>query len=211
MRLSRFHLHTTREVPADAEIASHRLMLRTGLIRRLAAGLYTWSPLGLRVVRKVEAVVREEMTAAGAVELLMPAVQPRELWEESGRWEVFGGQLLKLQDRKQAWYCVGPTHEEVITDFARNELSSYKQLPVNFYQIQTKFRDEIRPRFGVMRSREFLIMTPNRSISMPAGWRTNTTICTPPIPVSSPGWAWISARCRPTRAPLAAMHRRSST
>lgn len=157
MRLSRFHLHTTREVPADAEIASHRLMLRTGLIRRLAAGLYTWSPLGLRVLRKVEAVVREEMNAAGAVELLMPAVQPRELWEESGRWEVFGGQLLKLQDRKQAWYCVGPTHEEVITDFARNELSSYKQLPVNFYQIQTKFRDEIRPRFGVMRSREFLM------------------------------------------------------
>ncbi|MEN1943527.1 proline--tRNA ligase [Luteimonas sp. MJ293] len=157
MRLSRFHLHTTREVPADAEIASHRLMLRSGLIRRLAAGLYTWSPLGLRVLRKVEAVVREEMDAAGAVELLMPAVQPRELWEESGRWAVFGGQLLKVQDRKQAWYCVGPTHEEVITDFARHELSSYKQLPVNFYQIQTKFRDEIRPRFGVMRAREFLM------------------------------------------------------
>ena len=157
MRLSRFHLHTTRETPADAEIASHRLMLRAGLIRRLAAGLYTWSPLGLRVLRKVEAIVREEMDAAGAIELLMPAVQPRELWEESGRWEVFGGQLLKLQDRKDAWYCVGPTHEEVITDFARNELSSHKQLPVNFYQIQTKFRDEIRPRFGVMRAREFLM------------------------------------------------------
>ncbi|MGO1541798.1 MAG: proline--tRNA ligase [Luteimonas sp.] len=157
MRLSRFHLHTTRETPADAEITSHRLMLRAGLIRRLAAGLYTWSPLGLRVLRKVEAVVREEMDAAGAIELLMPAVQPRELWEESGRWQVFGGQLLKLQDRKDAWYCVGPTHEEVITDFARNELSSYKQLPVNFYQIQNKFRDEIRPRFGVMRAREFLM------------------------------------------------------
>ncbi|MGO1720527.1 MAG: proline--tRNA ligase, partial [Luteimonas sp.] len=157
MRLSRFHLHTTRETPADAEITSHRLMLRAGLIRRLAAGLYTWSPLGLRVLRRVEAVVREEMDAAGAIELLMPAVQPRELWEESGRWQVFGGQLLKLQDRKDAWYCVGPTHEEVITDFARNELSSYKQLPVNFYQIQNKFRDEIRPRFGVMRSREFLM------------------------------------------------------
>ena len=157
MRLSRFHLHTTRETPADAEITSHRLMLRAGLIRRLAAGLYTWSPLGLRVLRKVEAVVREEMDAAGAIELLMPAVQPRELWEESGRWQVFGGQLLKLQDRKDAWYCVGPTHEEVITDFARSELSSYKQLPVNFYQIQNKFRDEIRPRFGVMRAREFLM------------------------------------------------------
>ena len=157
MRLSRFHLHTTRETPADAEIASHRLMLRAGMIRRLAAGLYTWSPLGLRVLRRVEAVVREEMDAAGAIEMLMPSVQPRELWEESGRWEVFGGQLLKLQDRKEAWYCVGPTHEEVITDFARNELSSYKQLPVNFYQIQDKFRDEIRPRFGVMRAREFLM------------------------------------------------------
>ena len=157
MRLSRFHLHTTRETPADAEIASHRLMLRAGMIRRLAAGLYTWSPLGLRVLRMVEAVVREEMDAAGAIEMLMPSVQPRELWEESGRWEVFGGQLLKLQDRKESWYCVGPTHEEVITDFARNELSSYKQLPVNFYQIQDKFRDEIRPRFGVMRAREFLM------------------------------------------------------
>ena len=157
MRLSRFHLHTTRETPADAEVASHRLMLRTGMIRRLAAGLYTWSPLGLRVLRRVEAVVREEMDTAGAIEMLMPSVQPRELWEESGRWEVFGGQLLKLQDRKEAWYCVGPTHEEVITDFARNELSSYKQLPVNYYQIQTKFRDEIRPRFGVMRAREFLM------------------------------------------------------
>ena len=157
MRLSRFPLHTTREVPADAEIASHRLMLKAGMIRKLAAGLYTWSPLGLRVLRRVEAVVREEMDAAGAIEMLMPSVQPRELWEESGRWEVFGGQLLKLQDRKEAWYCVGPTHEEVITDFARNELSSYKQLPVNFYQIQDKFRDEIRPRFGVMRAREFLM------------------------------------------------------
>src|SRR5690625_79384 len=153
MRLSRFHLHTTRETPADAEVASHRLMLRAGMIRRLAAGLYTWSPLGLRVLRKVEAIVREEMNAAGAIEMLMPSVQPRELWEESGRWDVFGGQLLKLQDRKEAWYCVGPTHEEVITDFARNELSSYKQLPVNFYPIRSKFRDESRPRFGVMGAR----------------------------------------------------------
>jgi prolyl-tRNA synthetase len=157
MRLSKFHLNTTRETPADAEIASHRLMLRAGMIRRLGAGLYTWSPLGLRVMRKVETVVREEMNRAGALELLMPTVQPRELWEETGRWEKFGGQLLKIKDRKQAEYCYAPTAEEVITDFARNELQSYKQLPVNFYQIQTKFRDEIRPRFGVMRAREFLM------------------------------------------------------
>ncbi|GAB2625704.1 proline--tRNA ligase [Novilysobacter erysipheiresistens] len=157
MRLSQFHLHTSKEVPADAEVISHKLMLKAGMIRKLASGLYTWTPLGLRVLRKVERVVREEMDAAGAIEMLMPAVQPKELWEETGRWEKFGGQLLKIQDRKQAWYCYGPTHEEVITDFARNELASYKQLPVCFYQIQTKFRDEIRPRFGVMRAREFLM------------------------------------------------------
>ncbi len=157
MRLSRFHLATIKEVPADAEIASHKLMLRAGMLRKLAAGIYTWSPLGLRVLRKVEAVVREEMNRAGAIELLMPSVQPKELWDETGRWEKFGGQLLKIRDRKDAWYCYGPTHEEVITDFARTELKSYKQLPVNFYQIQTKFRDEIRPRFGVMRAREFLM------------------------------------------------------
>ena len=157
MRLSQFHLATVKEVPADAEIASHRLMLRAGMIRKLASGLYTWAPLGLRVLRKVENVVRDEMNRAGAIELLMPAVQPKELWEETGRWEKFGGQLLKIKDRKDQEFCFGPTHEEVITDFARNELKSYKQLPVNFYQIQTKFRDEIRPRFGVMRAREFLM------------------------------------------------------
>ncbi|ALN79263.1 proline--tRNA ligase [Lysobacter antibioticus] len=157
MRLSQFHLHTSKETPAEAEIVSHKLMLKAGMIRKLAAGLYTWSPLGLRVLRKVERAVREEMNAAGAIEVLMPSVQPKELWEETGRWEKFGGQLLKIQDRKEAWYCYGPTHEEVITDFARNELASYKQLPVNFFQIQTKFRDEIRPRFGVMRAREFLM------------------------------------------------------
>ena len=157
MRLSQFHLNTSRETPADAEIVSHRLMLRAGMIRKLAAGIYTWSPLGLRVLRKVEAIVREEMNRAGAVELLMPSIQPRELWEETDRWAKFGGQLLKIVDRKRAEYCYGPTHEEVITDFARNELRSYKQLPVNFYQIQTKFRDEIRPRFGIMRAREFLM------------------------------------------------------
>jgi prolyl-tRNA synthetase len=157
MRLSQFHLATVKEVPADAEIASHRLMLRAGMIRRLASGLYTWSPLGLRVLRKVERIVREEMDRAGAIEMLMPSVQPKELWEETGRWEKFGAQLLKIKDRKQQEYCYGPTHEEVVTDFARNELKSYKQLPVVFYQIQTKFRDEIRPRFGVMRAREFLM------------------------------------------------------
>jgi len=157
MRLSQFHLHTSKEVPADAEVVSHKLMLKAGMIRKLASGLYTWTPLGLRVLRKVERAVREEMDAAGAIEMLMPSVQPRELWEETGRWEKFGGQLLKIRDRKEAWYCYGPTHEEVVTDFARHELSSYKQLPACFYQIQTKFRDEIRPRFGVMRSREFLM------------------------------------------------------
>jgi len=157
MRLSQFHLHTEKETPAEAEVISHKLMLKSGMIRKLASGLYTWSPLGLRVLRKVEAVVREEMNRAGAIEMLMPSIQPKELWEETGRWQRFGGQLLKIKDRKEAEYCYGPTAEEVITDFARNELASYKQLPVNFYQVQTKFRDEIRPRFGVMRAREFLM------------------------------------------------------
>jgi prolyl-tRNA synthetase len=157
MRLSQFHLSTSKETPADAEILSHQLMLRTSMIRKLAAGLYTWSPLGLRVLRNVERVVREEMNRAGALEVVMPTVQPKELWEETGRWQKFGGQLLKLKDRKEAEYCYAPTAEEVITDFARQELRSYKQLPVNFYQIHTKFRDEIRPRFGVMRAREFLM------------------------------------------------------
>jgi prolyl-tRNA synthetase len=157
MRTSKFHLFTTRETPADAEIASHQLMLRAGMIRKLTAGIYTWTPLGWRVLRKVENIVREEMDRAGYLELLMPAVQPAELWRETGRWEDFGGQLLKLQDRAGREYVFGPTHEEVVTDLARNELRSYKQLPVTFYQIQTKFRDEIRPRFGVMRAREFLM------------------------------------------------------
>ena len=157
MRLSRFHLSTSKETPADAEVVSHQLMLKAGMIRKLAAGLYTWSPLGLRVLRNVEAIVREEMNRAGAIEMLMPSIQPKELWEETGRWQKFGGQLLKIRDRKDAEYAYGPTHEEVVTDFARNELRSYKQLPLNVYQIQTKFRDEIRPRFGVMRAREFLM------------------------------------------------------
>jgi len=157
MRLSKFHLHTTKETPSDAELTSHRLMLRAGMIRKLASGLYTWSPLGLRVLRKVERIVREEMDAAGAVELQIPTIQPRELWDATGRWEKFGGQLLKIKDRKEQEFCYSPTAEEAVTEFARQELSSYKQLPVNFYQVQTKFRDEIRPRFGVMRAREFLM------------------------------------------------------
>ena len=157
MRYSEFGLTTLKETPAEAEIVSHQLMLRAGLIRRLASGLFTWMPLGLRVLRKVEAVVREEMDRAGALELLMPAVQPAELWQESGRWDKYGSLLLRMNDRHDRAFCFGPTHEEVITDIARRELFSYKQLPVNFYQIQTKFRDEIRPRFGVMRAREFIM------------------------------------------------------
>jgi len=157
MRTSEFPLQTLKETPGDAEVASHRLMLRAGMIRRLAAGLYTWLPLGLRVLRKVERIVREEMDRAGALEMLMPAVQPAELWQASGRWERYGPELLRFHDRHQRDFCFGPTHEELITELARNELRSYKQLPVNFYQIQTKFRDEIRPRFGVMRAREFVM------------------------------------------------------
>lgn len=157
MRTTQLQIATTKEQPADAEVISHQLMLRAGLIRRLASGLYTWMPMGLRVLRKIEQIVREEMNNAGAAELLMPAVQPSELWEESGRWGQFGPELLRFKDRHGRDYCMGPTHEEVITDIARRDLRSYKQLPVNFYQIQTKFRDEVRPRFGVMRSREFIM------------------------------------------------------
>lgn len=157
MRLSQLPLTTFKETPADAEIVSHQLMLRANLIRRLASGLFTWLPLGLRVLRKVENVVREEMDQAGAFELLMPAVQPAELWRESGRWDRYGDLLLRMRDRHDREFCFGPTHEEVITDIARRELKSYKQLPVNYYQIQMKFRDEIRPRFGVMRAREFVM------------------------------------------------------
>ena len=157
MRTSQFPLQTLKEIPADAEIASHQLMLRAGLIRKLAAGLYTWLPLGLRVLKKVEKIIREEMDRAGALEVLMPAVQPAELWQESGRWDKYGPELLRISDRHQREFCFGPTHEEIITELARNELHSYRQLPINFYQIQMKFRDEIRPRFGVMRAREFLM------------------------------------------------------
>ncbi len=157
MRLSQYPIQTTKETPAEAEIISHQLMLRAGLIRRLAAGLYSWLPMGLRTLRKAEAIIREEMNRAGALEVLMPVVQPAELWQESGRWGKYGPELLRLKDRHQRDFVAGPTHEEVITDIARRELKSYRQLPVNFYQVQTKFRDEIRPRFGVMRAREFVM------------------------------------------------------
>ena len=157
MRTAQLLISTQKETPADAEVVSHQLMLRAGMIRKLAAGLYTWLPLGLRVLRKVEAIVREEMNHAGAQEVLMPAVQPAELWQESGRWDQMGAEMLRMKDRHQRDFCIGPTHEEVITDWVRNEIKSYKQLPANFYQLQTKFRDERRPRFGVMRAREFLM------------------------------------------------------
>jgi len=157
MRTSQFPLSTVKETPADAEIASHKLMIRAGLIRKLAAGVYTWLPLGLRVLRKVEQITRDEMNKAGALEVLMPALQPAELWQETGRWEKYGPELARMKDRHDRDFCLGPTHEEIITDLARNELKSYKQLPITYYQIQTKFRDEIRPRFGVMRSREFVM------------------------------------------------------
>jgi len=157
MRVSQFFLTTLKEAPSEAEVVSHKLMLRAGLIRRLTSGVYTWMPIGLRVVRKVEAVIREEMNRSGAVELLMPAVQPAELWQESGRWEQYGPELLRFKDRHQRDFCFGPTHEEVISDVVRREVKSYRQLPLNLYQIQTKFRDEIRPRFGVMRGREFVM------------------------------------------------------
>jgi len=157
MRASQILVSTLRETPADAEVISHQLMLRAGLVRKLASGLYSWLPMGLRVLRKVERIVREEMDRSGAQELLMPVVQPAELWQESGRWEQYGAELLRIQDRHQRDFCLGPTHEEVITDLIRNEIKSYRQLPANFYQIQTKFRDEVRPRFGIMRSREFIM------------------------------------------------------
>jgi len=157
MRVSQFFISTLKEAPAEAELVSHKLMLRAGMIKRLGSGLYTWMPLGLKVLRKVEGIVREEMNRSGGVEVLMPAVIPAELWQETGRWDVFGPQMLKIKDRHERDFCFGPTHEEVITDLARREIKSYRQLPINFYQVQTKFRDEIRPRFGVMRAREFVM------------------------------------------------------
>ena len=157
MRASRFYISTLKEAPAEAELISHKLMIRAGLIRRLGSGLYSWMPMGLKILRKIESIIRLKMNETGAIELLMPAIQPSELWQESDRWDIFGPQMLKIKDRHDRLFCFGPTHEEVITDIVRKEINSYKQLPINFYQIQTKFRDEIRPRFGVMRAREFLM------------------------------------------------------
>ncbi len=157
MYYSSYFIPTVKETPSDAEVVSHKLMLRAGMIRKLAAGIYNYLPLGLRSIRKFEAIVREEMDRAGAIEMLMPSVQPAELWQESGRWSFYGRELLRFRDRKDGEFCMGPTHEEVITDMVRREIKSYRQLPINFYQIQTKFRDEIRPRFGLMRGREFIM------------------------------------------------------
>jgi hypothetical protein len=204
MRTSQFPLQTVKETPADAEIASHRLMLRAGMIRKLAAGLYTWLPLGLRVLRKVERIVREEMDRAGALEVSMPAVQPAELWQESGRWEQYGPELLRIRDRHQREFCFGPTHEEIITDLARGELRSYKQLPINFYQIQTKFRDEIRPRFGVMRAREFLMKDAYSFHVDQASLAETYRSCTRPTAASSAAAGSTSAPCRRTPAASAA-------
>src|SRR5215475_14024621 len=176
MRLSHYPINTMKETPAEAEVLSHQLMLRAGLIRRLASGLYSWLPLGLKVLQKVERIVREEMNRAGAFEMVMPVIQPAELWQESGRWSEYGPELLRLKDRHQRDFVAGPTHEEVITEIARRELKSYRQLPVNFYQIQTKFRDEVRPRFGVMRAREFIMKDAYSfhvdPASMQGGYRT---------------------------------------
>lgn len=157
MRFSQMLIPTLRDTPADAEVISHQLMIRAGMIRKIAAGVYTYLPLGLRVIKKVEKIVREELNAAGAQELLLPIVMPKELWEETGRWGVYGKELLRFQDRSERWFCFGPTHEEAITDLVRNEVRSWRQLPLNLYQIQTKFRDEMRPRFGLMRGREFIM------------------------------------------------------
>ena len=157
MRYSQYFLPTLKETPADAEVISHQLMLRAGMIRKVAAGIYSYLPFGLRSLRKMEQIIREEMDRAGAIECLMPMANPAELWQESGRWEKYGKELLRFKDRKSADFCMGPTHEEVITDIVRNTVNSYRQLPLNLYQIQTKFRDEIRPRFGLMRGREFIM------------------------------------------------------
>src|SRR6056297_3662866 len=157
MRYSQYLLPTLKEVPADAEVISHQLMLRSGMIRKVAAGIYNYMPLGLRSIRKMEEIIREEMNRAGAIECLMPMANPAELWQESGRWEKYGKELLRFKDRKDADFCMGPTHEEVVTDIVRNTVRSYRQLPLNLYQIQTKFRDEVRPRFGLMRGREFVM------------------------------------------------------
>ena len=214
MRTQAFHLNTLKETPAEAEIVSHQLMLRAGMVQQLAAGVYSWLPLGhAGAALKVTQVVREEMDRSGALELIMPAVQPAELWQESGRWQEYGPELLRFQDRHQRDFCFGPTHEEVITDIARRALKSYRQLPVNYYQIQTKFRDEIRPRFGVMRAREFIMKDaysfhvdarPRWSETYQVMYDTYSRIFTPSRARASGPW-------KPTAGPSAATSRTSST
>jgi prolyl-tRNA synthetase len=210
MRLSQLPLTTLKEVPADAEVISHKLMLRAGLIRRIASGVYSWLPLGVRVLGRVQRIIREEMNRAGALEVFMPGVQPAELWQESGRWDAYGPELLRFTDRHDRSFCLGPTHEEVITDLARQELKSYKQLPVNYYQIQTKFRDEIRPRFGVMRSREFMMKDAYSFHLDEASLHAEYGTCVKPTSASSPACSCSSASCRPTPARSVAAARKSS-
>ncbi len=210
MKACQFFVSTLKEAPADAEVVSHQLMMRAGMIKRLGAGIYSYMPMGLRVIRKVEAIMREEMNRAGAVELLMPVVQPAELWQETGRFQAYGPELLRVKDRHERDFIIQPTSEEVITDIARQELRSYKQLPKNFYHIQTKFRDERRPRFGIMRGREFTMKDAysfdrDRMLRCAA-----TTRCTRPTAASSTASACSTARWRPTPAPSAAMPRTSS-
>jgi len=203
MRFSRFFLPTLKEAPSDAEVISHRLMTKAGMIRKVAAGIYNYLPLGLRVIHKVENIVREEMNMAGAQEVLMPMVIPSELWQESGRWDAYGKELLRIKDRHERDFCLGPTHEEVITDMVRKEVRSYRELPLNIYQIQPKFRDEIRPRFGLMRGREFIMkdaysfMQPRR---MPKG---NIRICMTPTAVYLNGAVLSSGLWRQKQAPSA--------
>ena len=202
MRSSQVLIATLKETPADAEIISHQLMLRAGLVRRLASGLYTWLPMGLKILRKAEAIVREEMASAGAQELLMPSIQPAELWQKTGRWSKYGPELLRLKDRHGREFCYGPTHEEVITELVGQEVRSYKQLPITFYQIQTKFRDEIRPRFGLMRAREFLMKMLILFILIKSHFRRPMTQCLLPTQEFLNGWASIFVQCKRIREAL---------
>ncbi len=203
MRLSRFFMPILKENPKEAEIVSHRLMLRTGMVRQQSAGIYTWLPLGKRVLDKVNAIIREEQNRSGAIELLMPTLQSAELWQESGRYDAYGKEMLRIKDRQDRPMLYGPTNEEMITDIFRSYVKSYRNLPLNLYHIQLKFRDEIRPRFGTMRSREFLMKDPIRSISTGQGRSTPITRCSLPICAPSTGWACAPYRCVPTRVPLA--------
>jgi Prolyl-tRNA synthetase len=210
IRYSRYLMPTTKETPSDAEVVSHRLMLRAGLLRKVASGIYNYMPAGLRVLRKVERILREEMDGAGALEVLMPAVVPSELWKESGRWDAYGKELLRFKDRADREFCLGPTHEEVVTDLVRREVRSYRQLPLTLYQIQDKFRDEIRPRFGLMRGREFFMKDAYCSTRTRRGQRSRTGRCTTPIAGSSAGWGSISAPSRRTPGASAVRARTNS-